>query len=101
MFIAADSIISRAVLGTVGTALCAGLCLFAATAPATADTVRTVTVGYSDLNVHSASGRATLDRRVQNAARSVCTSADTGPAARIEEGRCVRNALAHATPVAG
>ena len=40
-----------------------------------------------------------LARRVQGAARSVCTSADTGPAARLEEGRCVKAAVANAKPV--
>ena len=101
MFANLNSTVSRAVLGTVGTALCAGLCLVAATAPAAAAEVRTTTVHYADLDVHSAQGRAVLDRRVEGAARSVCTSADSGLAARIEEGRCVRHAIATAKPVVG
>ena len=109
MFTAFNSTVARAVLGTVGTALCAGLCLVAATAPAAAETAkspasaggRTTTVRYADLDVHTAQGRAMLDRRVQGAARSVCTSANTGPAARVEEGRCVKAAVANARPVIG
>jgi UrcA family protein len=101
MFDTANSTLSRAVLGTLGTALCAGLCLVAATAPAAAETVRTTTVSYADLNVHTAQGRATLDRRIEAAARSVCTSAAAGPAAQIEESRCVKHAVAAARPVAG
>ena len=101
MFATVNSTVARVVLGTVGTALCAGLCLVAATAPASAEPVRTTTVRYADLDVRTAPGRAALDRRVHDAARRVCTSADTGPAARVEEGRCVRHAVAAATPIVG
>ncbi len=96
-----NSTVTRAVIGTVGMAFCAGLCLVGATAPALADTVRTTTVSYADLNVATAKGRAVLDRRVADAARSVCTSADTGPAARTEESRCIKRALSAAKPTIG
>jgi UrcA family protein len=102
MFDTFNSTVSRAILGTVGTAVCAGLCLLAATAPAAAaEAVRTTTVSYADLNVHTPAGRATLDRRITDAARSVCSSANIGPAARVEEERCVRNAVAAAKPTVG
>lgn len=110
MFTTIHSTIARAILGTVGTALCAGVCLVAATAPAHAAesgrapwaaTVRSTTVRYADLDVASAKGRAVLARRLNSAARAVCTSADAGPLARIEEGRCVREALNAAKPAIG
>ena len=106
MFTTAHSTIARAVLGTVGTALCAGVCLVAATAPAAAATTtlaehRTVTVSVADLDLRHAAGRAVLDRRVAIAAREVCVSADTGLAARAVQARCVRAAIAGAKPVVG
>ena len=87
---------ARAVLGTVGTALCAGVCLVAATAPAGAEPVRTATVRYTDLDLGNAAGRATLDRRIHAAAYTVCANGDSGPDAAYEEMRCVRHAVAAA-----
>lgn len=105
MTTAFTSTIARAVLGTVGTAVCAGLCLVAATAPAnaavsaSASGLRTTTVSYADLDLRSAPGRATLNHRIANAARAVCVSANTGPMARVEEGRCVRQAVTAARSI--
>jgi UrcA family protein len=96
MFAAFESTAARAVIGTVGTALCAGLCLFAATAPANAETVRTATVAYADLNLASPAGRATLNRRIDAAARQVCANNDHGPDAALDEMRCVHHAVSAA-----
>ncbi len=101
MFDTFNSSVTRTVLGAVGTTICAGICLIAAAGPADAAPVRTATVSYADLDVHTATGRAVLDRRVLSAARTVCASAEVGPAARVEEGRCVRHAVAGVKPVIG
>ncbi len=93
MFTTFNSTAARAVLGTVGTALCAGICLVAATAPAAAEPVRATTVSYADLNLGSAAGRLTLDRRITAAARTVCASSDRGTVAALDEMQCVRNAV--------
>jgi UrcA family protein len=53
----------------------AAMILGAATAfaaPATADTSATVAVEYSDLNLATKAGQARLERRIDDAARSVC-----------------------------
>lgn len=96
MFTTLNSTVARAVLGTVGTVLCAGLCLVAATAPAAAAEVRTTTVGYGDLNLGNPAGRATLDRRIGAAAHAVCANNDNGTAAALAEMSCVRDAVAAA-----
>lgn len=100
MFISASSSLVRTVVGTAGMAICASACLLAATAPAHADTVRTTTVRVADLDLSSAAGRATFDRRVQHAARVVCVSAEAGPVAFVEEDRCIRRAVAAVRPSA-
>lgn len=88
------STVSRTVIGTIGTALFAGTCLFAATAPAAAqDAPRAKTVAYSDLNLSSSEGRQALDRRIKQAARSVCFNGSGDLAARSAEARCVRVAV--------
>ena len=96
MFNTFNSVVSRAVLGTVGTALCAGVCLVAATAPAAAETARTATVRYTDLDLGNAAGRATLDRRLGAAAYAVCANNDSGIDAALAEMACVRRAVAAA-----
>lgn len=101
MFANLTSTAVRTVVGTAGMAVCAGLCLVGATAPAHAAAVRTATVSYADLDIATAKGRAKLSRRVAAAARAVCTSADAAPVAQAEEGRCVRHAVATARPVVG
>ncbi len=93
MFATFTSAASRAVLGTVGTALCAGICLVAATAPAAAEPARTTTVRYTDLDLARAAGRATLDRRITAAANAVCASSDRGTDAALDEMHCVRHAV--------
>lgn len=65
-----NSIVTRTVVGTAGMAICAGLCLAGATAPAAAATVRTQVVRYTDLDLRKAAGRATLDHRIAAAARA-------------------------------
>lgn len=101
MFTAFTSAVTRTVVGTAGMALCAGLCLVGATAPAHAESARTATVSYADLNVASAQGRSVLDRRLHNAARAVCSSTRDGAAGRTDESRCARTALSNAKPVIG
>ncbi len=102
MFTTFGSTFTRTVLGTVGTALCAGICLVAATAPANAATVEgaardTVTrsrvVSYADLDVGTRYGRQALDRRVKAAAHVVCATGGVDAQAIIDESRCVRAAL--------
>lgn len=91
---------ARAAVGTVGTVLCAGICLFGATAPAQANPAepRSHAVRYADLNLSSAEGRATFDRRVRNAARLVCATGDAGLHSRTAERRCMREAVNNALP---
>lgn len=96
MFAVISQTVSRAIIGTVGTTLCAGLCLFAAAAPAAAanaDAPRAITVGYSDLNLSTTQGRTALSFRVHSAARSVCTTGSNDIASLAAETRCVRNAV--------
>ncbi len=97
MFTTFNSTVSRAVLGTLGTAFCAGVCLLAATAPASAaEAPRTATVHYADLDLANKAGRATLDRRLLSAARAVCVTGESGPDAAMEEARCIHHAVAGA-----
>jgi UrcA family protein len=102
MFTTFNSTVTRAVLGTVGTAFCAGICLAAATAPANAgtvyDTARSQTVRYADLNLDSREGRKTLDRRISRAAHAVCATGSVDVATMKDESRCVRAALDSAKP---
>ncbi len=93
MFTTFTSSVTRSVVGAIGMALCAGVCLVGATAPANAEPVRTATVHYADLDLANSAGRATLDRRLLSAARSVCTSSDSGPDAAIAEAQCIHHAL--------
>ena len=91
----------RTVLGTVGTVLCAGVCLLAATAPAqAAEAPRATSVSYLDLNLGNDQGRDTLDARIKAAARSVCASGSNDVRARTEEARCVREAISQAKMIA-
>ena len=96
MFTTFNSTLTRAALGALGTAFCAGICLVAATAPASAEPVRTVKVHYADLDLGNKDGRATLERRLFSAARSVCTTSDSGPDAAMDEARCIHQALKEA-----
>ena len=94
MFTTFSSTLTRTVIGTLGTAFCAGICLVAATAPANAaEAPRTAKVHYADLDLGNKAGRATLDRRLFSAARSVCVSGDSGPDAAMAEAHCIHQAL--------
>lgn len=100
MFTSFNQSLTRAVVGTVGTLFCGGICLVSATAPAVAATVSatraasgpTATVSYADLDTSNVHGRATLDRRIRTAAKTVCATGSSDVAARAAEARCVRDA---------
>ncbi len=94
MFTTFNSTVTRALVGTLGTAFCAGVCLLAATAPASAaEAVRTVKVHYADLDLANRAGRVTLDRRLFHAARAVCVTGESGPDAALDETRCIHRAV--------
>nr|WP_310524184.1 UrcA family protein [Polymorphobacter sp.] len=94
MFATANESVSRTIIGTIGTALFAGACLLAATAPAAAqDAPRAQTVSYSDLNLSNSHGREALTLRIKQAARNVCETGLDDVRARTEEARCVRAAV--------
>jgi len=98
MFTTTSHDFQRAVLGTVGTVLFAGLCLSGAMAPAhAAEAPAAQTVSYADLNLANAAGRATFDQRVKAAAEAVCSTGLDTVAARTAEAHCVRDAIAAAT----
>lgn len=96
MFVHLTSSVTRAAVGTVGMAFCAGLCLIGATAPAHAETVvtRSQAVTYADLDLARPEGRAMLDRRIRVAARTVCATDSSADAARMAEYRCINHAVA-------
>lgn len=96
MFATFNQTVLRAVVGTFGTVILAGVCLAGAAAPAVAapiaDAPRAVTVATGDLNLASAKGRRTLDARIRLAARAVC--ADGGDyRARSLAARCTSQAI--------
>lgn len=94
MFATINQTVLRAVAGTLGTVIFAGICLAGAAAPAVAaEAPRAATVVTRDLNLASAHGRATLDGRIKQAARSVCTNGHGDYRARVEAARCARNAV--------
>lgn len=89
----------RTVAGTVGTLIFAGACLFGATAPAAAtEAPRTVRVYYSDLNLASEKGRATLEARIRQAARSVCFTGARDLLSKTDETHCYHQAVKSAQP---
>jgi len=89
----------RTVAGTIGTLIFAGACLFGATAPAVAaEPSRTVSVNYGDLNLASDKGRASLDARIRQAARSVCYVGARDIRSIAEETRCYNDAVKSAQP---
>ncbi len=97
MFAPLSDTVTRAVAGTIGTLVCAGLCLAGAAAPAQAETVtRTALVHYQDLNLASADGRATLDKRIRIASERVCASDEMTLASRTNHNRCIGNAISGA-----
>lgn len=87
----------RTIFGTIGTVICAGVCLVAATAPAQAANAASITtVSHVDLNLASDRGRDVLDTRIKSAARSVCANGGGDVRARTDEARCVREAISQA-----
>lgn len=90
---------ARNVVSAAGAALLAGVCLFAATAPAQAAAATTVSkaVSYADLNIAHPQGRAMLNARIKSAAREVCATNNSDLKSRLEETRCIRTAIAAAT----
>ncbi len=93
----------RTISGTIGTLVCAGICLMAATAPAqAADSAHMIMINHVDLNLANDRGRDALDARIKSAARSVCASGGSDVRARTDEARCVRTAINQArTSAAG
>lgn len=65
---------------------------------AKAEEVLRVMVPYRDLNLNSADGLATLERRVNAAARTVCRRADFTLMAVSNPRRCVTEAVREARP---
>lgn len=57
-------------------------------APAFAEDVRTMTVDYKDLNVHSATGQKVLAHRVSTAARQVCAIDGDGLQFKVAMNNC-------------
>jgi UrcA family protein len=83
--------------------LAAGLSLVAVTPPASADQDRNppfVVVNYSDLDLGGSSGIATLNRRIEVAAKRVCADQKIGPAleAARDYRKCLDLAKASARP---
>lgn len=98
MFTTVSHTASRAILGTVGTMIFAGACLFGATAPAAAaeSKPRVAHVGYKDLDTGSEAGRKALSQRIKAAARNVCYAAAVDAETKLAEADCKRNAIAAA-----
>lgn len=69
------------------------LILLAAAVPAAAETV---TVRYSDLNLTRAEGMATLDSRLADAARRVCSTGSRDLSVQRQEAACRAETLAAA-----
>lgn len=98
MFTTANASFARTFIATLGTAVFAGICLFGATAPATAAPVDTqsFTISYKDLNLASNAGRKELDNRISFAARKVCGAGARELAKRAAEKDCISTAKADA-----
>jgi UrcA family protein len=60
------------------------------------DQPRSVKVSFADLNLATAEGRATLDRRLKSAVRSVCSIDTRDPAEWMAERRCYHRAFSKA-----
>ncbi|KRA84002.1 UrcA family protein [Altererythrobacter sp. Root672] len=75
----------------------ATLTLAISTAPASAET-RSIPVQYTDLNLNSPEGMATLEGRIEAAAKRICGKAEVR---RVQDGvdhqRCVRETQASVT----
>lgn len=103
MFTTITNSVQRSIIGSIGTVLCAGLCVAAAAGPAKAaeaqQFARVQTVSHADLNLSNPAGRAALDQRIKAAAETVCSTGLNDTAAKSAESRCVRDAIAGATAV--
>lgn len=88
----------RAFAGFAGAFVAAAACIVGAAGPAAAqaDTARSQSVVYGDLNLGKTAGRAALESRIKAAARSVCTSGSDDLRSRTDEARCIRTAIAGA-----
>ncbi|WP_185960202.1 UrcA family protein [Erythrobacter insulae] len=76
-----------------------GLAITATPAFAAADNVKEQTIQIDDLNLETAAGQKTLDRRIDRVARSVCGVSDVRTGTRIRNSSvysCVENARASA-----
>jgi UrcA family protein len=61
--------------------------------------VPTATISYADLNVASSAGRASLDRRIRQAAETLCVDRNVRDVHRTSMGyTCVGHAIASAQP---
>ena len=82
------------ILTALAAATASAATLFVAVSPAAAQPqARSIAVGYADLDLASAAGRTTLEKRIGSAAKRVCSvehSVDL--ARRLAEQRCVANA---------
>lgn len=86
----------RALVGGIGTAVCATVCLYGASAAYAAPiepVERRATVRYADLDLSRAPGRQTLLVRVRGAARAVCSPVGNDTKSRSAAARCVRAAI--------
>ncbi len=101
MFATLNDTMTRIVIGTFGTALCAGACLFGAAAPAVAAPAEsTRVVHYADLNLASEAGRDTLHLRITQAARAVCATGLRDVRSQTDERRCIKSAVEAASNAA-
>jgi UrcA family protein len=99
--IASATNFTRTLAGAAGTLLFAGLCITAATAPANAGTrfalngsgERIATISHADLDLGSPAGQKALNGRIRQAARTVCAASGDDALAKIEEFRCIQQAV--------
>ena len=96
MFTTASASIARTLVAASATALFAGICLFGATAPATAspaaDTT-SVAIAYGDLDLEHRAGRKALDTRIVQTAKSICYNGGRDHAMRQAYAVCVNSAV--------
>ncbi len=85
----------RSIIGTVGMLVCATVCLYGSAAAAE-EGPPTKAVVYTGLDLASAAGRHELDRRLQQAAREVCSADSNMLQLRAEVSRCRAKAVADA-----
>lgn len=98
MFTTAPASFTQTLVATFATAVFAGACLFGAAAPAAAAQadLRVIEVSYGQYDLTHGAGRAALDTRIVQAARSICYSGSRELAARTAYKACVKVAVADA-----